>query len=301
MDIDDPKIITLREKVTAAQQEFDMAMMFHETWKPAAYDGHLHSRMGQSYASQAFLVARTALRREMVLALMRLWDTNPKAVRIQWITSVLRERTVIDALAKDRVDRIFLPESIDLMINDLATRAAEAVRLIHKYMEGGSHAAVLKKLRALRHERLAHRQLAPTTAPGVSATDEEIEEFYQDNSKIVHILLSVVNAIAYDPEDAAKVYRHYAGHFWAAARGERTAGHPNYRPPMPERKLARRRVALDNTIATQRLEGSEPDTQTVADLERVVRGEIEVVDVIARLRQRISAGEFNTHSDAHES
>ncbi|MFG1395158.1 hypothetical protein, partial [Xanthobacter agilis] len=78
-----------------------------------------------------------------------------------------------------------------------------------------------------------HRQLMPTTAPGASATDEEIEKFYQENSKLVHILMSVVNAIGYDPEDTAKVYRHYARHFWAAARGERTEGHPNYQPPMP--------------------------------------------------------------------
>ncbi|MFG1393282.1 AbiU2 domain-containing protein, partial [Xanthobacter agilis] len=154
MEIDDPKIIALREQVTAAQQEFNMAVMFHETWKPAAYDGNLHSRMGQSYASQAFLVARIALRREMVLALMRLWDTNTKAVRTQWIASALREQPVIDALAKDRVDRIGLPEAIDQMKNDLGTQAAEAVQLINKYMEGGSHAPVLKKLLALRHERL---------------------------------------------------------------------------------------------------------------------------------------------------
>ena len=31
MNITDPKIISLRESVNAAQQEFDMAVMFHET------------------------------------------------------------------------------------------------------------------------------------------------------------------------------------------------------------------------------------------------------------------------------
>jgi len=39
MEIDDPKIVALREQVTAAQQEFDMAVAFHEVWKPATYDG----------------------------------------------------------------------------------------------------------------------------------------------------------------------------------------------------------------------------------------------------------------------
>jgi hypothetical protein len=38
MNVNDPKIASLRATVKAAQQEFDMAVMFHEMWKPAAYD-----------------------------------------------------------------------------------------------------------------------------------------------------------------------------------------------------------------------------------------------------------------------
>ena len=234
MEIDDPKIVALRDKVTAAQQEFDMAVTFHEVWKPAAYDQDLHRRMGNSYASQAFLVARTALRREMVLALVRLWDTNKQAIRMQSIAAILRETEVIEALAADRVRRLGLPEAISQLAADLRKRAAEVIALVNKYMEGGSQDAVLRKLLALRHERLAHRQIAPAAATGASATDDDIEEFYQDNSRLIHILLSLVNAIAYDPEDTAKVYRHYAGHFWAGARGEKTEGHPNHRPRRPD-------------------------------------------------------------------
>ncbi len=62
MDITHPKIIALRESVSAAQQEFDMAVMFHETWKPTAYDDDLHRRMGSSYATHTFNVVRVALR-----------------------------------------------------------------------------------------------------------------------------------------------------------------------------------------------------------------------------------------------
>lgn len=137
---------------------------------------------------------------------------------------------MIDALAADRVSSLGLPDAIDQMRADLGKRADDVILLANKYMEGGSHGPVLKKLLALRHERLAHRQLAPATATGANATDEEIEEFYQDNSKLIHILLSLVNAIAYDPEDTGKVYRHYAGHFWAGVRGEKTEGHPNHQP-----------------------------------------------------------------------
>jgi hypothetical protein len=214
MEIDDPKIVALREKVTAAQQEFDMAVTFYEVWKPAAYDNDLHSRLGKSYASQAFLITRTALRREMLLALIRLWDTNTKSIRMQSIAATLREKDVIDALALDRVTHLGCPKAFDDMRNDLGTRAAKALQLIYKYMEGGIHSAVYKNLLALRNERLAHRQLAPATATGANATDKEIEEFYQDNSKLIHILLSVVKAMAYDPHDTAKVYRLYASCFW---------------------------------------------------------------------------------------
>jgi hypothetical protein len=59
MESDDPKIVALRQKVTAAQQEFDMAVTFHEIWKPAAYDQDLHSRLGESFAAQAVLVTRS--------------------------------------------------------------------------------------------------------------------------------------------------------------------------------------------------------------------------------------------------
>ena len=216
MEIDDPKIIALRQKVTAAQQEFDMAVTFHEIWKPAAHDQDLHSRLGESFATQAFLVTRTALRREMVLALIRLWDTNKRAIRMESVWATLRDSEVVDVLALDRVRHLGFPEAIGAMRDDLGKKADEVISLVSKYMEGGPRHTVLETLRSLRHERLAHRQLSPATAPGANATDKEIEEFYQDNSKLIQILLSLVNAMAYDPEDTARVFRHYATCFWGA-------------------------------------------------------------------------------------
>ena len=215
MEIDDPKIVALRKMVTAAQQELDMAVTFHEVWKPAAYNQDLHSRLGESYASQAFLVMRAALRREMLLALIRLWDTDRRAIRMRSIVDTLREKEVIDALALDRAHCPGMPESIyEMMRDDLRKKTDEVLLLVSKYMEGGSHHAVFKKLLALRNERLAHHQLIPAIATGASSADEEIEEFYQDNSKVIRILLSVANAMAYDPQETAKVYSHYACCFW---------------------------------------------------------------------------------------
>jgi hypothetical protein len=226
------KIASLRRQVEAAQQEFDMAITFHETWKPVAYDKDLHKRMGMSFASNTFFVVRLALRREMLLALMRLWDKNSKTVRMkESVADILRDQSVVNALAADRAARIGMADEEDQMRSDLSQRASEAIALVAKYSEGGSHYAVLEKLRKLRHERLAHLHIEAVAATGLDPTDDEIESFYQDNSKLIGVLLSLVAGVAYDPNDTAGVYRHYASLFWAGVRGERTEGHPNYRAP----------------------------------------------------------------------
>jgi len=224
MKIDDPIIVSLRDQVTAAQHEFDMAITFHEVWKPAANDKELHSRLGVSFATQAFLVVRYALRRETLLALMRLWDTDSRAIRMGSIADTLRDSRVIEALVLDRASRfvkhLLIDESavVDQMRDDLGKRANEAVLLIDKYMKGGKCHGVFNKLKALRNKRLAHREVlrttAKATAKGADVADNEIEVFYQDNSKLIAILLGLVNAIAYEPQDTANIFGFYAGHFW---------------------------------------------------------------------------------------
>jgi hypothetical protein len=221
------KIASLREQVNAAQQEFDMAIGFHETWKPAAYDQDLYERMGASFASQTFIVVRLALRREMLLALMRLWDKDSRAVRMKLsIADVLRDQSVVHALAAGRPANI----GIDQVRYDLSQCAIKAIALVDKYSKGGSHYGVLQNLRRLRHEHLAHRQIE-AMLPAADATDAEVESFYQDNLELIRLLLHLAEGTAYDPSDTAGVYRFYAKFFWAGVRGERTEGHPNYRAP----------------------------------------------------------------------
>jgi hypothetical protein len=121
---------------------------------------------------------------------------------------------------------------------DLSQRASEAVALIDKYSKGGSHYAVLEKLRRLRHERLAHRQIEGMP---VTAADEEIESFYQGNLELIRLLQCLVEGIAYDPDGTAETFHLYAKSFWAGVRGERTEGHPDYRAPSTGLEVAERR------------------------------------------------------------
>lgn len=233
MNVDD-ELERMKEAVKAAQDEIIMAAMFHETWKPTAYDEDLHKRMGESFATHSFQIVRLSLRREMLLALMRLWDTNKQALRMTLIAEKLRNKHVFDALVARRAAgmRLSAPGVIDSMREALEPKRNAVVELVRKYSEGGVGFSVFEKLRALRHERLAHRQTTPTSATLANATDQEIESFYEDNLELVRLLLSLVLATAFDLTDVAEVYRHHAKFFWANARGERTEGHPNYRPPI---------------------------------------------------------------------
>ncbi|WP_445607653.1 antitoxin VbhA family protein, partial [Burkholderia multivorans] len=58
--------------------------------------------------------------------------------------------------------------------------------------------------------------------------------------------------------------------------------------------LKYRLEAVENAIATQRLEGLEPDPRTIAELEQVAAGKLDLADVIANLRRRIAASEFKS-------
>lgn len=230
MDITDFEITQLKKMVAAAQEEFDKAVTYHEVWKSAVYDKDLHNGMGRSYAANAFLVMRTALRREMQLALMRLWDKDDRAVRMSKIVATIRKSAVIDALAADRARGSDWPGEVNMMRADLQAKADKVIKLTRKYSEGGSRNAILKSLKCLRDEWLAHRQIEPSIVAGADTSDEAIEEFYQDNAKIIQELLSLVGAMAYDPLDLAREYERCAAEFWAGARGERTEGHPHFRP-----------------------------------------------------------------------
>lgn len=225
----------MKDAVKAAQDEIVMAVMFHETWKPTAYDEDLHNRMGKSFATHSFQIVRLSLRREMLLALMRLWDTDKRALRMTAIADKLKNKKFFDGIVAIRADRLgIIPTGVvTSMRQDFESKRDAVVELVRKYSKDGAGYAAFEKLRALRHERLAHRQTTPTSATLADATDKEIESFYEDNLELIRLLLSLVLATAFDLKEAADVYRHYAKFFWANARGERTEGHPNYRPHQP--------------------------------------------------------------------
>lgn len=248
MDDIQQKLEELKRTVQTAQQEVELAVRFHETWRPMVYDADLHDRLGTSFAAHSFQIIRLSLRRELLLALTRLWDSNPQALRMSLIAAQLRDRNFFEALVQSRSARFFSTFAPDNVREALTPKRDQILRLINKYSEGGKSYEVLKKLKVLRNQHLAHRQLpiAPVALagadepaqplagdnPSVWATDDEVEAFYQDNREIVSLLLSLVHGLVLDFSDSSNFYKQNAKYFWASVRGERTEGHPHYRPPV---------------------------------------------------------------------
>ena len=59
-----------------------------------------------------------------------------------------------------------------------------------------------------------------------------------------------------------------------------------------ELELSKRNLALENALASHRIEGLEPDAGTIEDLQCVVRGEFGVEEALRRVKERISLGGF---------
>ena len=249
------EIVSLKRKVKAVQEELTTAIGFHEAWKPTAYDTNLHARMGKSFATNTFGIVRIALRREMLLALIRLWDKNSKAISMEAIALTLRKPLVLDALVAeceaqwinqptyDCGDTDDLTPEIRVAVDKhiktnaeqfareqsalLRSAAEQAICIIGNYTSGGSKHATLQHLRTLRNERLAYRQIL-ASIPITSVTDIEVEIFYQDMLIAAHKLLLAVENTHYDLNETAKIKRRHAELFWKSPRGEMSEGHPDY-------------------------------------------------------------------------
>lgn len=62
----------------------------------------------------------------MLLALIRVWDTNKRAIRVHSVVAALSKKELIDALAADRAARIGLLEVIEDVKDDFQKKIGVA-------------------------------------------------------------------------------------------------------------------------------------------------------------------------------
>lgn len=62
--------------------------------------------------------------------------------------------------------------------------------------------------------------------------------------------------------------------------------------PLSEAERAERRQAVSNALASQRLEGLEPDAEVIAQLRDYAEGRREIGEIVAEFRGRIVGGQL---------
>ncbi|WP_375613214.1 antitoxin VbhA family protein [Bartonella sp. AP153HLJHH] len=60
---------------------------------------------------------------------------------------------------------------------------------------------------------------------------------------------------------------------------------------LSEEEIKLRRLYAENALASQRLEGLEPDPKVVEQMERVIIGELETSDILKDYMERVKRGE----------
>ncbi|MDR6582798.1 hypothetical protein HBH1_01267 [Herbaspirillum sp. BH-1] len=229
---EDVEVEALRTAVRAAQDEILMAVAFYETWRPTIENADLANQLGTSFATNAFNVIQFSLQRELLLALVRIWDTNKKSLRMTAIREKLKRADIVERIVQDRKRAMGMRADVSGPLRAaIGPKCAHAVTLISKYIDGGARFRKLQKLVDIRHLRLAHRQLASPENGMPEVVRAEIDEIYLETIEIVQTLLSAVNAVSFPMGEAAEASRHYAEMFWQGVRGERTQGHPAFKSP----------------------------------------------------------------------
>jgi hypothetical protein len=151
------------------------------------------------------------------------------------VIEAIGESKFIDSLVAERTGTLRKQSNMalngceDQVRASIQKEASEAIGIFARWTPGGAGADVRERLRAIRNQRLAHRQIE-ASVDNKGPRNEEIEAFFQDTLELVKLLCHVVRADFYDPAATAEVYRRPAALFWASVRGENTEGHPDYQP-----------------------------------------------------------------------
>lgn len=232
------RIEKLKRQLKAACDEFRQAVAFHETWKPAVFDQAVAGRVGVSFASHSFHVIKMALRREMLMSLLRIWDSERRGPRLSRIGNTLKDSAVSKEIVRRNVASRAYHYSSVTPESACETAALEVRCLadeIASYVDGPNQ-ATLSYLTEVRHRVFAHRDLDQTIARPPDVDEKSIEDFYQVTARLLRELVLIIDLKDYHPDGEAYTYGKAAELFWAGVRGESTPGHPRYTEFNPSRR-----------------------------------------------------------------
>jgi hypothetical protein len=80
--------------------DLDLAVAFYETFFPSGQDADLIARVNKSDFHQAFNIISDSLHRNAIMALCRIWDTNPDSANLNSLARMFGNTQVLADLAR---------------------------------------------------------------------------------------------------------------------------------------------------------------------------------------------------------
>lgn len=240
-----PKLELLTKLVRSIERETEQAISLYEAYKPAASNRALIERYNDSYAAWTFNTIRESLHRELVLTLIRLWDTRTDVASIPAVMERLESDSTVSALCREAAGSAarlakgscilndnpeiaaLIRQKITASIPDEMTQRNKQKRRQLSTLRGlYTRACKLPELGSLRRHR--HQVLAHT-ALDASRTMSLRPAKWGDEQVVLRATVSVAQQLSlvvddHDPSlrDLPSIYRRYAAHYWELRKNFRT-------------------------------------------------------------------------------
>ena len=214
-------IAELRHRLDLTWQDLMTAVACFEIFRVAARDKTLLDRLGKSFSTGAFNAIRNSLYREVVLALMRIWDKSPKNnLRMEEIILNLTRSEVVASIKRRRREAFGdMGHNADAAEAQVE-REIRQIKFIQNRIMRGSLRNAFKALEKHRNEFLAHSTLGRSSASEIRDVVYGDERYLLRWSAILSKKLNLLLDLHTSPRSDFRDFKIAAKCFWGPVRAE---------------------------------------------------------------------------------
>ncbi|WP_140411197.1 hypothetical protein [Chromobacterium violaceum] len=214
------KIEELKKRNERMQEELEQTIAFYEVWKSFVNASEVKTAMeNHGRAILAFNVVQTALLREVVIGLTKIWDKSKGTIKMAKFKEELRNGELVDCIAKLRLGRIdtvdgqglrkLMGPHMNAVEMGIRAKICEVVSGVEAYEDGNEG----KELKKIRDGFIAHRNMACEFA---QLSDVGIlKKCIEETVAIAKNIESVLNRVSFDFSTTAYKYEDAANDFWS--------------------------------------------------------------------------------------
>jgi hypothetical protein len=212
----DASVLRIRLMFSELVRDLDMAIAFYEAARPVRKNLHIAQYFGGTDAAATVATLRFAGELQTKMAMLRLWDGHPDANTTSLVTLArhLKADDLLDALATAARN-----ETAHLWGSKIGDEVRAEIVKWRSVIERNSTQHLkdrLRRLRAYRNKRLAHRN--PFDVPGNldarTAEWRDVIVLIGRSRRIIRELRPCIEAAIYDPRDWQRMRRQSGEAFW---------------------------------------------------------------------------------------